>query len=138
MNFDQYTQNAQQAVADSQNVAIANGQQQLEVEHLHLALLQQREGLVPRLLNYMGLDVESLASEVQREIDRLPKVSGGGADQLFRAGEVVIRLAQVHVHLNTGNFHRLPPYSRMAVSRAMARYRSYADSGCTPKSPRSH
>ena len=83
MNFDQYTQNAQQAVADSQNVAIANGQQQLEVEHLHLALLQQREGLVPRLLNYMGLDVESLASEVQREIDRLPKVSGGGADQLY-------------------------------------------------------
>ena len=83
MNFDQYTQNAQQAVADSQNVAIANGQQQLEVEHLHLALLQQREGLVPRLLNYMGLDVESLASEVQREIDRLPKVSGSGAGQLY-------------------------------------------------------
>ena len=83
MNFDQYTQNAQQAVADCQSIAIANGQQQLDGEHLHLALLRQREGLVPRLLTYMGLDVESLAGEVQREIDRLPKVSGGGADQLY-------------------------------------------------------
>jgi len=83
MNFDRYTQNAQQAVSDSQSVAIANGQQQLEGEHLHLALLRQQEGLVPRLLTYMGLDVETLAGEVQREIDRLPKVSGGGAGQLY-------------------------------------------------------
>ncbi|MDE7260486.1 MAG: ATP-dependent chaperone ClpB [Oscillospiraceae bacterium] len=83
MNFDRFTQNAQQAVADSQSIAIANGQQQLEGEHLHLALLRQQEGLVPRLLAYMGLDVEVLAGEVQREVDRLPKVSGGGADQLY-------------------------------------------------------
>ena len=83
MNFDLYTQNAQQAVADCQSIAIENGQQQLEGEHLHLALLRQREGLVPRLLTYMGLDVETRAGEVQREIDRLPKVSGGGADQLY-------------------------------------------------------
>ena len=83
MNFDQYTQNARQAVADCQSIAIENGQQQLEGEHLHLALLEQREGLVPRLLTYMGLDVAVLAGEVQREIDQLPKVSGSGADQLY-------------------------------------------------------
>ena len=83
MNFDQYTQNARQAVADCQSIAIENGQQQLEGEHLHLALLEQRDGLVPRLLTYMGLDVAVLAGEVQREIDRLPKVSGSGADQLY-------------------------------------------------------
>ena len=82
MNFDQYTQNAQQAIADCQSIAIENGQQQLDGEHLHLALLRQREGLVPRLLTYMGLDVDTLAREVQSEIDRLPKVSGG-ADQLY-------------------------------------------------------
>ena len=82
MNFDQYTQNAQAAVADSQNIAIENGQQQLDGEHLHLALLRQQEGLVPRLLTYMGLDVNTLMGEVQREIDKLPKVSGG-SDQLY-------------------------------------------------------
>ena len=59
MNFDKYTQNAQAAIADCQNIAIENGQQQLEGEHLHLALLRQREGLVPRLLTYMGLDVNT-------------------------------------------------------------------------------
>ena len=83
MNFDKYTQNAQAAVADCQSIAIENGQQQLDGEHLHLALLRQQEGLVPRLLAYMGLDVEVLAREVQREIDRLPKVSGSGSDQLY-------------------------------------------------------
>ena len=82
MNFDKYTQNAQAAIADCQNIAIENGQQQLEGEHLHLALLRQREGLVPRLLAYMGLDVNTLMGEVQREIDRLPKVSGS-SDQLY-------------------------------------------------------
>ncbi len=82
MNFDKYTQNAQAAVADCQSIAIENGQQQLDGEHLHLALLRQQDGLVPRLLTYMGLDVETLARQVQGEIDRLPKVSGG-SDQLY-------------------------------------------------------
>ena len=99
MHFDQSTQNARQAVSDCQSIAIENGQQQLDGEHLHLTLLRQREGLIPRLLTYMGLDVEVLAGEVQREIDRLPKVSGGGAElyasrrfsQLMTAAE---RIAQ--------------------------------------------
>lgn len=82
MNFDKYTQNARAAVSDSQSIALENGQQQLEGEHLHLALLRQEEGLVARLLTYMGLDVATLANEVQQEIDRLPKVTGGG-DQLY-------------------------------------------------------
>jgi len=82
MNFDKYTQNAQAAVAASQSIAMENGQQQLEGEHLHLALLTQQEGLVPRLLTYMGLDVAALSRQVQQEIDRLPKVSGG-SDQLY-------------------------------------------------------
>ena len=38
---------------------------------------------MPRLLAYMGLDVETLAGEVERELERLPKVSGGGAEQLY-------------------------------------------------------
>ncbi len=77
MNFEKYTQNAQAAVSDCQSIAVENGQQQLEGEHLHLALLRQENGLVPRLLTYMGLDVDSLARQVQQEIDKLPKVSGG-------------------------------------------------------------
>ena len=69
-------------MADCQNIAIENGQQQLEGEHLHLALLRQQDGLVPRLLTYMGLDVDTLIRQVQQEIDKLPKVSGS-SDQLY-------------------------------------------------------
>ena len=82
MNLDKYTQNAQAAVAESQGIAAEFGQQQVDGEHLHLALLRQEEGLVPKLLTYMGLDVAVLEGEVRREIDRLPKVSGGGG-QLY-------------------------------------------------------
>ena len=82
VNFDRYTQNAQAAVADCQSIALENGQQQLEGEHLHLALLRQQDGLVPRLLTYMGLDVNTLMGQVQQEVDKLPKVSGG-SDQLY-------------------------------------------------------
>ena len=122
MNFDQYTQNAQQAVADCQSIAIENGQQQLDGDHLHLALLRQREGLVPRLLTYMGLDVEVLAGEVQREIDRLPKVSGSSAElyasrrfsQLMTAAE---RIAQQFKDEYVSVEHpKISPYSSTSVS----------------------
>ena len=90
MNMDKYTQNAQAAVAESQGIAAEFGQQQVDGEHLHLALLRQEEGLVPKLLTYMGLDVAVLEGEVRREIDRLPKVSGGGG-QLY-ASQRLLRL----------------------------------------------
>jgi len=89
MNFDKYTQNARSAVAESQNVAMNNGQQQVDGEHLHLALLDQKDGLVTKLLTYMGLDAETIRRQVQQEIDKLPKVSGG--DQIYASR----RLAQL-------------------------------------------
>ena len=92
MNFEKYTQNAQAAIAASQTLALTNGQQEVRSEHLHLALLQQEEGLVPRLLTYMGLDVKVLMEEVQQEIDRLPKVSGSNA-QLYAGRDYTKLLA---------------------------------------------
>ena len=86
MNFEKYTQNAQAAIGDSQSIALEYGQQQLETAHLHLALLRQQEGLVPRLLTYMGLDVGILMHEVQQEIDRMPKVFGSNT-QLYASRE---------------------------------------------------
>ena len=50
MNIEKYTQNAQQAIMDSQNIAISEGHQVLECEHLHMALLQQQDGLIGKLL----------------------------------------------------------------------------------------
>ena len=78
MNLERYTQNAQTALMDCQNIAISEGNQTLEPEHIHLALLSQREGLIPKLLKLMNVDSHSMAAKVQGEIDRLPKVAGSG------------------------------------------------------------
>ena len=83
MNIEKFTQNAQGAVVDCQNIAISMGHQTLDGEHLHLALLQQRDGLIGKLLAYMNVNVQAIASDVQAELDKLPRVSGGAADGLY-------------------------------------------------------
>ncbi len=78
MNFDKYTEKAQSAVVDCQNIAIEEGNQQLEGEHLHLALLKQDQGLIGRLMEYMQMPKQAMINDVQAEIEKLPKVQGGG------------------------------------------------------------
>lgn len=82
MNIEKYTQNAQSAIMESQNIAIANGHQTLEVEHLHMALLTQKDGLIPKLLKYNNVNLDALIGAVQAELDRMPKVSGN-ADNMY-------------------------------------------------------
>lgn len=77
MNIEKYTQKMQTAVVDAQNLAVENGQQTLEVSHLHLAILNDRDGLIPKLLYAMNVDVDSMRRDVQASVDGLPKVSGG-------------------------------------------------------------
>ncbi|MDO4834268.1 MAG: ATP-dependent chaperone ClpB [Bacillota bacterium] len=82
MNIEKYTQKAQEAVIDCQNIAVEEGHQAVDGEHLHMALLQQKEGLIPKLIAYAGLNAGELIGSVQAELDKLPKVSGG-AEQMY-------------------------------------------------------
>ncbi|MBF1180520.1 MAG: ATP-dependent chaperone ClpB [[Eubacterium] sulci] len=77
MNIEKYTQNAQAAIVEGQRIAIENGNPSLEPEHINLALLQQSDGLIPRLLKYMEIDAISVEKAVSELVDKLPKVSGG-------------------------------------------------------------
>ena len=77
MNIEKYTQNAQAAIVEGQRIAIENGNPSLEPEHINLALLQQNDGLIPRLLKYMEIDANSVEKAVSELVDKLPKVSGG-------------------------------------------------------------
>lgn len=90
MNIEKYTQNAQQAIIDTQNIAISLGHQMLDGEHLHLALITQKDGLIGKLLNYMNVDTEQMKAELEAELDRLPKVSGA-ADNMYTSR----RLSQI-------------------------------------------
>ena len=84
MNFENYTQKSLEAVKYAQQLAVGNGQQQLEQIHLLGALLGQEGGLIPQLLRKMDIPVELLESAVREEMNRLPKVSGSReADRFY-------------------------------------------------------
>ena len=83
MNIDKYTQNAQSAIMEAQNIAGENGNQSLEPEHLNLALMNQTDGLIPKLLDYMNIDSGLVKKELERIVSGLPKVSGSGSGQVY-------------------------------------------------------
>jgi ATP-dependent Clp protease ATP-binding subunit ClpB len=79
IRFDRLTIKAQEALAEAQKLAEKAGHQQLDVEHLALALVGQREGLTQSLLNKLGADPAVLARELEQELKKIPQVSGSGA-----------------------------------------------------------
>src|SRR5579863_8427095 len=85
MDFNRFTEKMQEAVRTAQSIAIQHGNQQVDTEHLMLALLEQQGGLAPSILNKADVKVDTLRSRFQQEVDRLPKVSGsaGGPDQVY-------------------------------------------------------
>src|SRR5579863_3554730 len=76
LNFDKLTVKAQQALQAAQEMGGRQGQQQIEPLHLLWALLAQGDGVVPPLLEKLGVSPTQLAGEVEKQIARLPKVSG--------------------------------------------------------------
>ncbi len=88
MNFGNYTQKSLEAVQGAQQLAVENGQQQLEQIHLLMALLGQENGLIPQLLRKMDITVESLAAAAGAELAKLPKVTGSrAADRFYVSAE---------------------------------------------------
>ena len=85
MDINRFTEKAQEAVRGAQTLATRFGNQQIEVEHLLYALLDQEGGLVPSILARAGVAVEPLKEAVEREINKIPKVSGpsGPVDQVY-------------------------------------------------------
>lgn len=76
---DKITIKVQEALADAQQAVLSLGQQQLEVEHLLLALLRQTHGVVSSVLKRMGIDTASLEAELDKHVRGLPKVLGGNS-----------------------------------------------------------
>ena len=76
MDMNSLTQKSQEALTSAQSIAVMAGQIETDEEHLLLALLQQEEGLVPRLLQTAGADPDSVRAAVEAEIARKPSVSG--------------------------------------------------------------
>ena len=79
MDINSLTQKSQEALQEAQSIATRMGHTEVDGEHLLLALIDQADGLVPRLLDQAGADTAALRAELERELDRRPRLTGPGA-----------------------------------------------------------
>ncbi|MGQ9646793.1 MAG: ATP-dependent chaperone ClpB [Thermodesulfobacteriota bacterium] len=83
MQIDRFTLKAQEALQEAKAIAERKNHQQIDVEHLLLALLGQKEGIVIPILQKLGANPELIISQLEGELNRIPKVTGGGAGQAY-------------------------------------------------------
>ena len=90
MDINRLTEKAQAALQAAQAKAVRHGHQQVDVEHLLAALLEQEGGLAPAILNKAEAPVGSLRERLDQELVRLPKVSSptGATDQIYITGRL--------------------------------------------------
>ena len=79
MDLNKLTQKTQEGLHEAQNLATRFGHQQVDNLHLLLALLQQNDGLIPRLLGHMKVPVDQFTGELEAALAKRPSVSGPGA-----------------------------------------------------------
>jgi ATP-dependent Clp protease ATP-binding subunit ClpB len=106
MNVQRFTERAQQALTTAQQSASEGGNTQVEEEHLLLALLDQPEGLVPMLLERVGVGAAPVRSENRKLLDRLATAYGGSSQpsispelrtSLVRAHEIMADMRDEYV-----------------------------------------
>ena len=80
MNAEKYTKKTIETINTAQAMAQENGNQYLTSEHLLYALVDQDGGLIGSLLGKMGVDCDALLAELDTEIGKLPRISGGSGE----------------------------------------------------------
>ena len=91
MNIQKFTQKSLEAVQACEKLAYDYGNQEIEQEHLLVALLEQQDGLIPRLIEKMEINLEHFTDNAIRHLEARTKVSGG---QIFVGKD----LNQVLIH----------------------------------------
>ncbi len=85
MNFENYSERAQGFIQSAQTLAMTRGNQQFTPEHLLKVLLDDEEGLAGGLIDSAGGNSRQALAATERALEAMPKVSGGGAGQLYLA-----------------------------------------------------
>jgi len=88
MNIDKFTLKAQEALQEAKSIAERKHHQQIDVEHLLLALLGQKEGIVIPILQKLGANPDLTISQLENELSRIPQVTGRGAGQTYLSGRL--------------------------------------------------
>ena len=80
MDLNKFTVKCQQALQEAQTKAVNFNHQEVDGEHLLLALMEQPEGLVPRLLQRMEVPVDAFQARLEQALEKKPRVSGSGME----------------------------------------------------------
>ncbi|MEG1558218.1 MAG: ATP-dependent chaperone ClpB [Oscillospiraceae bacterium] len=91
MNTQNYTQKSLEAINGAQSLVTEYQNQTMEQQHVLLALLEQNDGLIPKLLVKMGTEIENVTQEARRAVNELPRVTGAAvreADKIYIASDV--------------------------------------------------
>jgi ATP-dependent Clp protease ATP-binding subunit ClpB len=99
MDPNKLTQKTAEALHAAQTRALRYGHTEIDVEHLLAALLEQPDGLIPRLLGRPDADVDAIKAELERSLESRPRVSGSGASgeaHMTRALGTLLDAAEKH------------------------------------------
>jgi ATP-dependent Clp protease ATP-binding subunit ClpB len=88
MDPNKLTLKAQEALQEAKSIAEKKHHQQIEVEHLLSALLAQKDGIVPPILQKLGANPDLIHSQLENELNRIPQVTGRGVGQIYLSGRV--------------------------------------------------
>src|ERR1700691_3921465 len=88
MQMEKLTIKAQEALKEAQEIARGNSNQEVDSEHLLLALLEQPDSLVPSLVQKMGVAPINLTAAVQQDIDRTVKLQGSSSSDLYSSSSL--------------------------------------------------
>ncbi|MGO9864136.1 MAG: ATP-dependent chaperone ClpB [Terriglobales bacterium] len=88
IRWDKFTVKAQEAVQRANELASEHGNPELAPLHLLAALVEDKEGIVAPVLEKIGIGPQAVLSDLYKEIEKMPKVSGGGAQQPAMSSQI--------------------------------------------------
>ena len=90
MNIEQMTQKTREALQAAQRIAVEYSNNAVEQEHLLAALAQQQDGLIPQMLQTLGVDANAFAQAALQKVEALPRVTGSGRDpeKIYISGDL--------------------------------------------------
>ena len=94
MDTNKFTKKALDAINAAQNLALERHQQQICKEHVAYALLNDDEGLIPKLVTKCGADAPQLLREIDRLISQMPSVTGNGAGEAYLSQDCSLMFSQ--------------------------------------------
>src|SRR5258707_9979087 len=136
MELEKYTERSKGFVQSAQNLALRSGHQRLTPEHLLKVLLDDKEGMCANLIAAAGGDAKKALAGVEAELEKQPKVEGGGAGQVYMSPELA-RLFEQAEKIAEKAGDSFVTVERLLLALAMAKEiasgKALAAAGITPQ-----